>query len=96
MLVDDREITRLNDSFLGRRRPTDVIAFAGEDGLVGEIAVSIDTARRQARERSVPLYDELKLLATHGLLHLLGYDDGSLAAWREMRQAEFESVVQVL
>ena len=93
---DDGEIRRLNRQFLERDRATDVIAFSGEGDLLGEIAVSIDTARRQARARGVSLESELKLLAVHGFLHLTGYDDLSLPAWRKMKQAEFETVIAVL
>ena len=96
MIVDDDEIRRLNRQFLGCDRTTDVIAFSGEGDLLGEVALSIDTARRQAHARGVPIENELTLLAIHGFLHLMGHDDLSLPAWRKMKQAEFESVVTLL
>ena len=96
MIVDDDEIRRLNRQFLGCDRTTDVIAFSGEGDLLGEIALSVDTARRQACARSVSLANELTLLAVHGFLHLTGYDDRSLPVWRKMKQAEFETVVTLL
>lgn len=96
MIVDDGEIRRLNRQFLGCDCATDVLAFSGEGDLLGEIALSIDTARRQARERGVALTQELKLLAVHGFLHLLGYDDLSLSSWRKMKQAEFETIITLL
>jgi probable rRNA maturation factor len=79
-LVDDEEIRRLNHAFRGVRRRTDVLAFPLEIGgspvgLVGQIVISVDTARRQARRLGVPLALELRLLITHGVLHLVGYDD---------------------
>jgi probable rRNA maturation factor len=96
MLVDDGEITRLNKLFLKRRGPTDVIAFEGDEQLLGEIAISVDTARRQARERNIPLEHELMLLGIHGLLHLDGFDDAKIKSWREMKQAEFEAMVRII
>ena len=79
-LVDDEEIRRLNHTFRGVGRRTDVLAFPLEvadapAGLVGQVVISIDTARRQARRLRVPLALELQLLVTHGVLHLVGYDD---------------------
>lgn len=79
-LVDDRQIRRLNRTFRGVGRRTDVLAFPLEiaeaaGGLVGQIVISLDTARRQARRLDVPLSLELRLLVTHGVLHLVGYDD---------------------
>ena len=80
MVVDDAEITRLNARYLGVHRPTDVIAFplevpdAGGE-LLGQVVVSAETAQRQAREAGVPVALEMDLLTTHGILHLVGYDD---------------------
>ena len=79
-VVDDAEIRRLNARYRGIGRRTDVLAFPLEapdvpGQLVGQIVVSADTARRQARRLHVPLALELDLLVTHGTLHLVGYDD---------------------
>ena len=77
-LVDDGEMRRLNARFRGIRRRTDVLAFPLEiDGapLVGQIVISAETALRQARRIGVPVAIELDLLTTHGILHLIGYDD---------------------
>jgi probable rRNA maturation factor len=79
-IVDDAEIRRMNTQYRGIGRRTDVLAFpleapdaAGQ--LLGQIVVSADTARRQARRLGIPLALELDLLVTHGTLHLVGYDD---------------------
>jgi len=77
-VVDDRAMRGLNERFRGVRRRTDVLAFPleiGEAPLVGQIVISADTAHRQARRVRVPLAAELDLLVTHGVLHLVGYDD---------------------
>jgi rRNA maturation RNase YbeY len=78
--VDDAEIRRLNARYRGIGRRTDVLAFPLETPdapaqLIGQIVISADTARRQARRVGVPLALELDLLVTHGTLHLVGYDD---------------------
>ena len=77
-VVDDRQMRVLNERFRGIRRRTDVLAFPlelGDRPLVGQIVISADTARRQARRVGVPVAAELDLLVTHGVLHLVGYDD---------------------
>jgi probable rRNA maturation factor len=76
-LTDDAEIHALNRDWRGKNKPTDVLAFAQREaaaadaGLLGDIVISVDTARRQAKKG---LYAELLHLASHGLCHLLGYD----------------------
>ena len=80
LVVDDEEIRRLNRAYRGVGRRTDVLAFPLEapdlpSPLVGQIVVSAETARRQARRLGVPLVAELELLVTHGVLHLIGWDD---------------------
>jgi probable rRNA maturation factor len=80
LVVDDPEIRRLNEAWRGVRRRTDVLAFPLESPdaaspLVGTIVISADAAARQARRLGVPPALEVDLLATHGTLHLIGYDD---------------------
>ncbi len=80
LVVDDPGIRTLNARWRGIRRRTDVLAFPLETagtsgGLVGQVVISAQTAARQARRIGVTLGDELDLLATHGLLHLVGWDD---------------------
>ncbi len=76
--VGDREMRRLNRAFRGKDRPTDVLSFPGEktmDGThLGDIAVSVPAARRQALERGHSVERELKVLLLHGVLHCLGHD----------------------
>jgi len=78
-LVGDAAIHALNRSYRKKNRPTDVLAFAQREGpggalhpgVLGDIVISVETARRQAKRG---LYRELLHLASHGLCHLLGYD----------------------
>jgi probable rRNA maturation factor len=79
-LVDDRAIRRLNHAYRGVARRTDVLAFPLETpgamgGLVGQVVISAQTAARQAQRLDVPCALEMELLVTHGVLHLVGYDD---------------------
>ncbi len=75
--VDDEEITRLHERYLGSDGPTDVISFAlheeDEDPL-GDVYVGHAQARRQAVEALVAPEEELTRLAVHGALHVLGHD----------------------
>jgi len=94
-IVDDPRIAELNQSYLGSEGPTDVIAFDlrddGDDGVDGELVLSIDTAARQARRRGHSTQDELMLYAVHGTLHLLGYED--LESWSAEEMHETEDLI---
>ena len=94
--TDDTVIRELNGTWRQRQEPTDVLSFAAlEDAPdwlesssveLGDIVISLDTARRQAQEHQHSLQKELQWLASHGLLHLLGWDhpdEDSLAAMLE-------------
>lgn len=93
VLVGDRRIHALNREFRGYDKPTDVLSFPcrpddteGESYL-GDIVISVETARRQAVAHRVGLVRELQVLALHGLLHLLGYDHETDHG--EMRRLEY-------
>jgi len=89
-LVDDAAIRRLNSRYRGRSSRTDVLAFnlevPGPSALLGEVIVSADTAARQAALLRVPVALEMDLLAVHGVLHLVGYDDADPAEARLMHE----------
>ena len=87
LVTNDRELRRLNREFLGIDRATDVLSFPipGGDEL-GDIAVSIQSAGRQAREHGHSREREIMILMLHGLLHLLGMDHESDRG--RMRRAE--------
>jgi probable rRNA maturation factor len=76
--VTDPTIHALNRQYRGKDKPTDVLSFPLADEiqpfLLGDVAISLDTAARQAQRRGHPLQEELQLLLIHGILHLLGYD----------------------
>ncbi len=83
-LTNDKKITDLNHLWLGKSKSTDVLSFpiidetsfvlSSESIELGDIVISVPTAIRQAKENNVDLFREIRWLATHGLLHLLGWD----------------------
>ena len=95
VLVSDRVMHDLNRGWRGKDRPTDVLAFAQREGgaapagLLGDVVISVDTARRQAAELGHSLAAEGERLLVHGLLHLLGYDhERSTPEARRMQRKE--------
>src|SRR5437660_12624897 len=87
-LTGDEHLREYNRRYRGLDEPTDVLAFAaqeapqdqrfqappGTEDWLGDIVISLPRARRQARDAGHPINDEVRLLAVHGFLHLLGYD----------------------
>ena len=79
-LVSDLTMRRLNREFRDRDYPTDVLSFPADEKrekrvvFLGDLAIALGVAGRQARAQGHDLATELKILALHGLLHLLGYD----------------------
>lgn len=75
LLTDDRELARLNQMFLSKAGPTDVLSFpSGEAKALGDIAISVNRAAEQATEHGHTLAEEVRILMLHGVLHLLGFD----------------------
>ena len=107
ILVDDGEITRINEQFLKHEGPTDVISFdyledfdeetvdSDNPFTAGELYISLDTALRQSCEFGKTLNDELLLYIAHGILHLCGYDDHCEEDIQKMREAEKRVLKQV-
>jgi len=75
ILCSDYMIRKLNRQYRGKDKATDVLSFhLGDDDLLGEIYISLQRAKVQARRYGISYDDELKRLLIHGLLHLMGYD----------------------
>jgi probable rRNA maturation factor len=77
LLTGDEAIRTLNRNYRRKDKPTDVLSFPAADiagGVAGDVAISFETAFRQAEEHKHSLEMEIKLLLLHGLLHLAGYD----------------------
>ncbi|AKG20759.1 rRNA maturation RNase YbeY [Calothrix sp. 336/3] len=100
-LTNDREIQELNSQYRHQDKPTDVLAFAAMETdlpqlpdmislplYLGDIVISIDTAKRQAKQQEHSLSTELAWLAAHGLLHLLGWDHPDEASLMKMLQQQ--------
>ena len=74
-IVSDARIRSLNRQYRRKDRATDVLSFAGEDRRhLGDVVIAAGVAKRQARAAGHSLQTEFRVLALHGLLHLLGYD----------------------
>ena len=83
-IVSDRRMRALNRQFRGKDAVTDVLSFPSDErGFLGDVVIAAGVSKRQAREAGHSPAVELKVLALHGLLHLLGYDheadDGRMA-----------------
>lgn len=90
-ITTDPEIRLLNRKFHATNAPTDVLSFPSNDrSYLGDIVISYDRARAQAREASRHVADELELLAVHGVLHLAGYDDAKPRARARMWKRQEE------
>ncbi len=95
-LVGDDAIRALNAQYRGKDAATDVLSFpldgepapAASERLLGDVVISIDTARRQADAYDAPLQREIYRLLIHGLLHLKGHDHEAAAERRVMRREE--------
>ena len=99
LLTSDAELQRLNRAYRGKNKATDVLSFPTPFEIsplhAGDLAISLDTAARQAAAFSHSLEVEIKVLLLHGLLHLSGHDhetdDGEMAA----REAELRATLKL-
>ena len=107
LLSNDRTLRRLNRDYRGKDKPTDVLSFPAADFSIqpagtpalaarrhaGDLALSLETAARQARALGHPLATEVRILLLHGLLHLAGYDHetdrGEMAEREEQLRRRF-------
>jgi probable rRNA maturation factor len=94
LLTSDDQIKKLNQIYRKKNQSTDVLAFSQREGalahcsgrLLGDVVLSVPTARRQADARGGDLVSELTMLLAHGLLHLLGWDHETPMKDRRMRR----------
>lgn len=110
LLVSESEMASYNEKFLDRKGPTDVLAFPVEELLpgvvpdddphgpplmLGDVIIAPSYVRRQAADHGVSFDDEMALMVTHGILHLLGYDhvDDGDAERMEARERELMTKV---
>lgn len=104
MLTDDNRICELNERYLGRAGPTNVLAFPMEGGLglpfasemLGDVVVSVETALRESKEQGKTLEETIDRLLVHGILHLLGYDHEVSPEEAEKMEAEEERIMTLI
>ena len=92
--IDDQRMRELNRAYRNINRTTDVLSFPQDEGpdytLLGDIVISLDTARRHADSYGVTQHDEIKKLIIHGILHLLGHDHKKKKETQIMREKEMQ------
>ena len=91
VLVDNSRIKELNKQYFNSDEVTDVISFPlsnNKNSLSGEVIVSVETAVDTAGKRNISVEGEIVLYILHGILHLLGYDDGNEGDARVMHEEE--------
>jgi probable rRNA maturation factor len=92
LLASDKTLRRLNREWRGKDKATDVLSFPAAKEMAavygGDLAVSLETAQRQAEEHGHSLRDEVRILLLHGLLHLAGMDHEADAGEMAEREAE--------
>ena len=97
LLTTDRTIRDLNRRFRGKDEATDVLSFPstnpaeGPEKIAGDLAISVETARKQAAEQGHTLGVELRVLMLHGLLHLAGYDHETDAGKMQRRERQLRA-----
>ena len=90
VLMNDEGLLEYNRRYLGHDEYTDVITFDGQNGVgvSGDILMSYDRIKENASAFEVPVQLELRRVMVHGLLHLLGHRDKTIAQGKAMREAE--------
>jgi probable rRNA maturation factor len=95
LLTSDSAMRDLNRRFRGKNKPTDVLSFPSADLVQnqekGDLAISVETARRQATEQGHALTCELKVLILHGVLHLAGHDHETDTGEMQRRERSLRS-----
>lgn len=82
VITDDMQIQRLNNTYRGIDKPTNVLAFPMQEGqfaeitpgLLGDVVISCETAQREADDAKITLVERMSQLLIHGILHLMGFD----------------------
>ncbi len=102
LLTDDAAVQSLNRSFRAEDKPTDVLSFPAGEAMpgadaayLGDIAISVPYAQRQADKAGHALVAEVQLLAVHGVLHLLGFDHATPAEKADMWAAQTAVLTQL-
>lgn len=90
-LIDDKQIHKLNKQYRGIDKPTNVLSFElGDDILLGDIFISLDTIKREAKEANISVPEHVAHMVVHGMLHLQGFDHLTDAQAKVMEGKEIE------
>jgi probable rRNA maturation factor len=101
LVTGDAELRQLNRDFRGKDKPTDVLSFPSAEEPAqrgrkgGDIAISLDRAKAQAREMNHPLLVEVKVLTLHGMLHLSGLDHETDNGRMERRERKLRALLNL-
>ena len=104
LFMDDEGIRGLNRDYRKKDMHTDVLSFPMREGefgdmnpdLLGDVVISLDTAKRQAEGRGETLHQEVNLLLIHGILHLLGFDHEKSAAEAKAMKAKESEMLKLI
>ncbi len=98
LLTDDQEIQLLNRQFKKKDAPTNVLSFYGYDdeNILGDIAISIDTLKKESEEQNRDFVEYLLFIVAHGFLHLLGYTHETMEKFEEMMTIQNKLVSEYL
>ena len=96
VLTDNEYIRELNRKYRSVDRETDVLAFPMDEEILGDIVISVEKAKQQARVYRKSFENELGRLLIHGVLHLIGYDDSSREKSRKMHTRQEQILKQIL
>lgn len=104
LIVDDPQMAELNQTYLGHRGPTNVIAFPMQEGrfsditpeLLGDVVISVDTARREADDAGMAFLERFNQLLIHGILHLVGYDHVHSEAQAAVMERKSDQLMQLI
>jgi probable rRNA maturation factor len=99
LLTSDAELKRLNRTFRNKNKPTDILSFPTPPEIsahhAGDLAISLETASRQAAQYGHTLPDELRILILHGLLHLSGLDHETDRGEMAARELELRTTLKL-
>jgi probable rRNA maturation factor len=104
LIVDDQQITRLNQSYFNRKGPTNVISFPMREGrfseiapnLLGDVVISIETAWQEGQIGGLSLEERFDQLLIHGILHLVGYDHENTKSEARRMEKKAQELLEII
>ena len=104
LLVDDPQISKLNQEYLNRKGPTNVIAFSMREGefshlnpqLLGDVVISLDTAARESVDAGLKMQKRFNELLVHGILHLFGYEHDTSEQSAQIMKEKTQELLNII